>query len=211
MFEFTANQPRGLAERVWNISDRVQGSGNTYNLTILPAYAPTAPTGTAPDQSFASGNVMTWVGDDSTKQANYVTVGTPTQKQIKFRLNNIAIKLDPDIQTFSVSDLADRHLRYDCVEVSSGDLGARGDGGIFDSTARVRKYVFPGCRSAHAGAGTCGRGLFTDRGGAGTPAADTSLSVDCGRGVVRTFGTDSATRTRAGGGVHARRAPGAAA
>lgn len=109
MFEFTANQPRGLAERVWNISDRVQGSGNTYNLTILPAYAPTAPTGTAPDQSFASGNVMTWVGDDSTKQANYVTVGTPTQKQIKFRLNNIAIKLDPDIQTFSVSDLAEAY------------------------------------------------------------------------------------------------------
>lgn len=97
--EYVAQQPRGVAEAFWDVSDKVQGPGNTYKINILPALTVTA--------GFASGDLRTWAVGGS---VNYNGGLTPFTVSLALSLKAVGIAIEPDVEDFSVTKLADAYL-----------------------------------------------------------------------------------------------------
>lgn len=98
LFEFAAQQPRGVAEQVWDVSEKVQGAGNVYKLNILPALSVVA--------GFGSGDVRPWTVGGS---VNYVASLSPSTMTMTLSLKQVGITIEPDVAELSVSDLADAY------------------------------------------------------------------------------------------------------
>lgn len=99
MFEFVAQQPRGVAEKFWDVSDKVQGPGNVYKINILPALSVVA--------GFATGDLRTWAVGGS---VNYVASLTPSVITLTQSLKHVGIQIEPDVEDYSVTALADAYV-----------------------------------------------------------------------------------------------------
>lgn len=99
MFEFVAQQPRGVAEKFWDVSERTQGPGKIFKINILPKLSVVA--------GFGSGDLRVWAAGST---VNYVSSLTSLPITLTQSLKHVGIQIEPDIEDFSVSALADAYV-----------------------------------------------------------------------------------------------------
>ena len=105
--EFQAQQPRGVAQRIWDVSSRVKGKGNVYKVNILPKLA----------VAQTAGSPGTWVAPptsvlqawSSGGTASYASTLTPFLITLTTTLKYVGITIDPDVEEYSVTGLADAY------------------------------------------------------------------------------------------------------
>lgn len=103
--EFAAQQPRGIAQRIWDVSSRVKGKGNVYKVNILPALSVSQTAG-SPGTWAAGSDLKSWTVGGS---VNYVSSLTPFVITLTMSLKQVGIKIEPDVEDFSVTGLADAY------------------------------------------------------------------------------------------------------